>query len=47
MEVQVPAVTSKGAWIREIGCDVAKGSVVMEKGRSITPSELGILASVG
>lgn len=34
-------------WIREVGCDVKNGSVVLEKGTKIGASEIGILASVG
>lgn len=37
----------KGEWIRKAGCDIAVGDVVAKKGDRLTPSALGVIASIG
>lgn len=37
----------KGQNVRQAGEDIAKGALVLSKGRKITPADLGILASLG
>ncbi|MCF6191104.1 MAG: molybdopterin-binding protein [Cocleimonas sp.] len=37
----------KGQNVRQAGEDIAKGCLVLSKGRQITPADLGILASLG
>jgi len=37
----------KGQNVRQAGEDISKGSLVLPKGRKITPADLGVLASLG
>jgi gephyrin len=46
-QVQINVTSSPGKWIREIGSDVAKGSIVLESGTTIGPAEMALLASLG
>lgn len=45
--VEIFAEVEKGENVREAGEDVKEGEVVLERGRSITPACLGMLASLG
>lgn len=46
-EVAIRIAVGKGADIRPAGQDVRKGQVVLEKGRVLRHSEIGVLASLG
>jgi len=45
--ISVPAGVASGRNIRRRGEDIRAGSVVLRKGLSLTPSRVGILASIG
>ncbi|MDO8768996.1 MAG: molybdopterin molybdotransferase MoeA [Burkholderiaceae bacterium] len=45
--IRVNAVPKAGQWIRRAGEDVAFGAVVLHKGERLTPSSLGLAASIG
>ena len=45
--VRIEIVPSQGQWIRRAGEDVAAGDIVLSKGERLTPSGLGLAASVG
>jgi len=45
--VNVRTTSTVGKWIREIGSDIAAGSVVLRKGCRLGPAEIALLASVG
>lgn len=45
--IRVNAVPKAGQWIRRAGEDVALGAVVLHKGERLTPSSLGLAASIG
>lgn len=45
--VRVNAVPVPGQWIRRAGEDVARGAVVLARGKRLGPAELGLAASVG
>jgi len=45
--VRVNAVPAAGQWIRRAGEDVARGSVVLQRGQRLHPAALGLAASVG
>jgi len=45
--VRVNAVPQPGQWIRRAGEDVARDAVVLSKGERLTPSALGLAASIG
>ncbi|RPA88020.1 hypothetical protein BJ508DRAFT_1577 [Ascobolus immersus RN42] len=49
LEVKILGEATAGQNIREVGSDVAKGSVILRKGVEVTASggEIGVLASVG
>lgn len=46
-QIGVLYATAPGLNIRRAGEDIRKGSLVLEKGRPIRPSEIGVLASLG
>ncbi len=45
--VRINAVPSPGQWIRRQGEDVRQGSIVLARGRRLTPQALGLAATVG
>uniref|UniRef100_A0A7N0USY6 Molybdopterin biosynthesis protein CNX1 n=1 Tax=Kalanchoe fedtschenkoi TaxID=63787 RepID=A0A7N0USY6_KALFE len=45
--VKILVQTTEGLDIRPVGCDIAKGSVVLKAGDHIGASEIGLLATVG
>ena len=45
--VRVNQVDGRGSHIREAGEDIEKGQTLLEKGRVLTPADIGLLASVG
>jgi molybdopterin molybdotransferase len=45
--VRVKRVDGRGSHIREAGEDIAKGQIILEKGKVLTPADIGLLASVG
>ncbi len=46
-QVRIGSTPSAGQWIRRAGEDVARGDVVLVRGRRLTPAALGLAASVG
>lgn len=46
-EIGIRYPVAKGANIRRAGEDIAKGSLVLERGRVLRPAEIGVLASLG
>ncbi len=47
LNVLIKPEHKKGQNVRQAGEDIAKGCLVLSKGRKITPADLGILASLG
>ena len=47
LNVLIKPEHKKGQNVRQAGEDIAKGCLVLSKGRQITPADLGILASLG
>jgi gephyrin len=45
--VQINVSVKEGAHVRQIGSDIALGEVVINKGQSLGPYELGVLATTG
>ncbi|MBM3363281.1 MAG: molybdopterin molybdotransferase MoeA, partial [Betaproteobacteria bacterium] len=45
--IKVATQPVAGQWIRRRGEDVARGAVVLQRGRRLSPAELGLAASVG
>ncbi|OIN92687.1 MAG: molybdopterin molybdenumtransferase MoeA [Comamonadaceae bacterium CG1_02_60_18] len=45
--VLIQSAPQPGQWIRSAGEDVARGAVVLSKGRRLTPAALGLAASIG
>ncbi len=45
--VRVGIVPTAGQWVRRLGEDVKRGSVVLARGTKLTPQALGLAASVG
>ena len=45
--VHIQVASSIGKWIREKGSDVQAGNLVLEKGTTLGPAEIALLASVG
>ena len=45
--VRILKPCERGQNIREIGSDVTKNEVVMEKGHVVSPADVGLLASIG
>lgn len=45
--VKILKPSTPGLFIRPIGCDIAKGEKILEKGEKLGPSEIGLLASCG
>lgn len=45
--VRINSEHKKGQNVRQAGEDIAKGSIVLKKGRKITSADLGIIASLG
>lgn len=45
--IKFVAPMEKGKWVRFIGSDIAKDSIVALKGDVLTPARLGLIASVG
>ena len=46
-QVLIRAVNGPGSHIRPAGEDIQKGELVLEKGRLLTPADIGLLASIG
>jgi molybdopterin molybdotransferase len=46
-EVGILAELTPGTEIRRVGDDIAQGSLVLKKGTTIRPAEVGVLASLG
>jgi len=42
-----PSKTQPGKWIREVGCDIGQGDVVLAAGTVLQPPHVGILVQVG
>ncbi len=45
--IAVQSVPTPGLWIRRAGEDVSRGAVVLQKGKRLTPAEIGLAASIG
>ncbi|MBI2090375.1 MAG: molybdopterin molybdotransferase MoeA [Deltaproteobacteria bacterium] len=46
-EVRITRVDGPGSHIREAGEDIRKGQTILEKGKLLTPADVGLMASVG
>jgi gephyrin len=47
IEIDLIEEFKEGQWIRPVGSDIKKDSIVLHKGMKIDSAEIGILASVG
>ncbi|KAK4022631.1 hypothetical protein OUZ56_008088 [Daphnia magna] len=47
LQVEIMAEVQRGQEIRSIGCDIKEGDLVLERGTVLTPTDVGILATVG
>lgn len=47
LEIKILSNPQKGQDIRPIGSDIEQGSIILKKGSSIGPAEIGLLATVG
>ena len=45
--VRIDKTDGSGSHIRKAGEDIRKGEVILQRGRALTPADLGLLASVG
>jgi molybdopterin molybdotransferase len=45
--VQILQTDKSGSHIREAGEDIRKGQIILEKGKLLTPADIGLMASVG
>lgn len=45
--VRISKTDPSGSHIREAGEDIRKGQVILEKGKFLTPADIGLMASVG
>lgn len=46
-QIEIMAPVKYGQEIRPIGCDIKEGEIVLEQGTILTPTDVGILATVG
>jgi gephyrin len=46
-KVKVLRTSTKGQWVRPVGCDIAVGETVLRRGMLLRAPEVGILASLG
>ncbi|MFQ5903867.1 MAG: gephyrin-like molybdotransferase Glp, partial [Candidatus Binatia bacterium] len=46
-QVRITRVDGPGSHVREAGEDIQKGQTILEKGKLLTPADIGLMASVG
>lgn len=46
-QIEIMSQVKHGQEIRPIGCDIKNGEIVLERGTVLTPTDIGILATVG
>ncbi|XP_057381819.1 gephyrin-like [Daphnia carinata] len=47
LQIEIMAQVRRGQEIRATGCDIKEGDLVLERGTVLTPTDVGILATVG
>ena len=45
--IEIKTRATVGQFIREIGSDIKKGDIILQKGHVVSPADIGIIASVG
>lgn len=45
--ISIKVDVKEGLWIRQIGSDIQTGDIIINKGQTITPVDVGLLATVG